>query len=72
MLNRYFGEKKVEESKLRVMSVELDQKLYYLARLRIRDVKNEDAGLYKIVAKNKNGDAQAVVNLNFEQGPTPK
>lgn len=50
------------------MSLELDQKLYHLARLRIDNVAKEDAGEYRAVAKNKHGQGVATINLNFEGG----
>lgn len=54
------------------MSLELDQKLYYMARLDIRNVENGDGGEYKAVASNNHGEATATINLNFEDGGTPK
>ncbi|KAL1129847.1 hypothetical protein AAG570_012791, partial [Ranatra chinensis] len=68
----YHGEERVKETGRRIISVELDQKLYYLARLDIKSVENEDAGMYKVVAKNKTGTATATVNLSFEGGAKPK
>lgn len=50
------------------MSLELDQKLYHLARLRIDNVAKGDAGEYRAVAKNKHGQGVATINLNFEGG----
>lgn len=49
-------------------SLELDQKLYHLARLRIDSVAKGDAGEYRAVAKNKHGQGVATINLNFEGG----
>lgn len=50
------------------MSLELDQKLYHLARLQIDNVAKGDAGEYRAVAKNKHGQGVATINLNFEGG----
>lgn len=50
------------------MSMELDQKLYYLVRLQIAKVAKIDSGEYKAVAKNKHGQGVATINLNFEGG----
>ena len=50
------------------MSLELDQKLYHLAKLQIGKVAKQDSGEYKAVAKNKHGQGVATINLNFEGG----
>lgn len=50
------------------MSLELDQKLYHLVRLKIDNVAKGDAGEYRAVAKNKHGQGVATINLNFEGG----
>lgn len=50
------------------MSLELDQKLYHLARLKIDNVAKGDAGEYRALAKNKHGQGVATINLNFEGG----
>lgn len=50
------------------MSLELDQKLYHLARLKIDNVAKGDAGEYRAVAKNNHGQGVATINLNFEGG----
>lgn len=52
--------------------MELDQKLYYLARLEITNVKNGDRGEYRAIAKNKYGQGVATINLNFENTEKPK
>lgn len=66
--NRYHGSDEVREGGRYKMSLELDQKLYHLARLRIDNVAKEDAGEYRAVAKNKHGQGVATINLNFEGG----
>lgn len=48
------------------MTMDVDQKLYYLARLQIKDLQTSDKGEYSAVAKNANGVGTATVNLNFE------
>lgn len=52
--------------------LELDQKLYYLAKLVIKDTEHKDAGAYRVVASNKLGEASATVNLNFTAGDKPR
>ena len=53
-----------------LLAVDNDQKLYYLARLEIRNVKSSDKGEYQIVAKNILGEAQThtVLSLREENG----
>ncbi len=48
------------------MTLEVDEVLYFMARLQISGVAIEDAGEYKAVAKNANGTCQATINLNFD------
>lgn len=50
------------------MSLELDQKLYHLAKLQISRVAKADSGEYKAIAVNKHGQGVATINLNFEGG----
>lgn len=52
--------------------MEVDQILYYLARLEINNVQNSDRGEYRAVAKNKYGTGTATINLNFEGSDKPK
>lgn len=52
--------------------MEMDQKLYYIARLDINNVKNSDKGEYRAIASNKYGKGVATINLNFEGGDKPK
>lgn len=54
------------------MSMELDQKLYHMARLEITSVEKSDKGEYRAVAKNKYGVGVATINLNFEGDGKPK
>lgn len=54
------------------MSLELDQKLYHMARLEISKVITGDKGEYRAVAKNKHGEGVATINLNFEGSGKPK
>lgn len=53
------------------MSLELDQKLYHMARLEISNVVSGDQGEYRARARNKHGEGIATINLNFE-GATKK
>lgn len=54
------------------MSLEIDQKLYHMARLEISKVITGDKGEYRAVAKNKHGEGVATINLNFEGSGKPK
>jgi len=65
---RYHGTEEVTDGGRFTTSLELDQKLYHLARLRIDSVAKGDAGEYRAVAKNKHGQGVATINLNFEGG----
>lgn len=38
----------------------------YLATMEINDVAVEDAGKYKVVAKNELGESNASISLNFD------
>lgn len=69
---RYHGTNELRESTRFKTSLELDQKLYYLARLQINNVAKTDGGEYRAVAKNKHGQGTATINLNFEGGDKPK
>lgn len=72
MIIRYHGTNELKESGRYKTSLELDQKLYYLARLQISNVVKADSGEYRAVAKNKHGQGTATINLNFEGGDKPK
>ena len=67
-VDRYHGNEEVREGGRYQMSLELDQKLYHLARLQISKVIKADSGEYRAVAKNKHGQGVATINLNFEGG----
>lgn len=69
---RYHGASEIKEGGRFKTSLELDQKLYYLARLQINTVIKADGGEYRAVAKNKQGQGTAIINLNFEGGDKPK
>lgn len=69
---RYHGTNEIRDNARYKMSLELDQKLYYLARLQINNVAKSDSGEYKAIAKNKHGLGTATINLNFEGGDKPK
>jgi hypothetical protein len=72
LLERYHGGKILKETGRFHMTLEQDQKLYYMARLEISSVETSDGGDYKAVAKNKHGEGTASINLNFEGGGKPK
>lgn len=63
---RYHGTKVIKETLHTQTQLELDQKLYYLAKLLIKSPDMDDIGVYKVSATNKRGEASATVNLNFE------
>lgn len=69
---RYHGTEEVTEGGRYVISMNEDQKLYYLARLEINNVQNSDRGEYRAVAKNKYGVGTSTINLNFEGSGKPK
>ncbi|XP_065220483.1 twitchin isoform X27 [Planococcus citri] len=60
------NKKALKSSDKYLISLEVDQKLYYLARLEIKDVQATDNGEYRITAKNPLGDAKAHVQLNLQ------
>ncbi|CAG9796113.1 unnamed protein product [Diatraea saccharalis] len=68
----YHGKKLIKESSRYKMTLEEDQTLYHMARLEIIGVDNSDKGEYRAVAKNKQGEGVAKINLNFESGDKPK
>lgn len=70
--SRYHGETVVKEDGRYIVSLEMDQKLYFLARLEIIDVQTTDSGIYRAIAKNKYGEGTATINLNFEGAGKPK
>lgn len=65
---RYHGTEELNEGGKYKMSLELDQKLYHLARLQIARVAKIDSGEYRAIANNKHGQGVATINLNFEGG----
>ncbi|XP_025833492.1 twitchin isoform X4 [Agrilus planipennis] len=68
----YHGNKEVNEGGRYAMSVHIDQTLYYMARLEIDNVENNDRGEYRVVGKNKYGSGTSTINLNFEGDDKPK
>lgn len=54
------------------MSLDVDEKIYYIARLEIVNVKRNDRGEYRAIAKNRYGQGMATINLNFEGIEKPK
>ncbi len=56
------------DSRHRMTLTEADSKKFYYVRLELSDVKAQDAGAYKAVAKNSMGEGHATINLNFEEG----
>lgn len=61
---RYHGDKLIKGSKYS-SSLNIDQKLYYLAKLEIINTEETDSGEYKAEAVNMHGICVANVNLNF-------
>uniref|UniRef100_A0A8D8XRW6 Titin n=1 Tax=Cacopsylla melanoneura TaxID=428564 RepID=A0A8D8XRW6_9HEMI len=57
----------VKEDKRHKFSIEKDGHSYF-ASLEIIDVTIEDAGKYKVTAKNELGESNATISLNFDSG----
>lgn len=67
-LKRYHGQEEIKEGGRYIMSLSLDQKLYYMARLEISSVMSSDQGEYRARATNQHGEGLATINLSFESG----
>lgn len=65
-LYRYHGEIVVKGSKYS-SSLNIDQKLYYLAKLEIMNTEESDSGEYKAEAVNVHGKCMANVYLNLNK-----
>ncbi|QQP41859.1 Uncharacterized protein FKW44_016350, partial [Caligus rogercresseyi] len=54
--------------------MEESEKLYWICRLEISKIEARDAGTYKAVARNSQGEGSATINLTFEEsvGSVPK
>lgn len=63
---RFHGKNIVKGSKYS-SSLNIDQKLYYLAKLEITNTQETDSGEYRIEAANVHGVCDAKVNLNFNE-----
>lgn len=72
MTHRFHGNKQIRDGSRYVMTMDVDQKLYYLARLQIKDLQISDKGEYSAVAKNMNGVGTATIYLNFQGGGKTK
>ena len=48
--------------------VESETSSFYFCHLEISGVEAGDAGAYRVVAKNAQGEGHATINLNFEEG----
>lgn len=70
-VRRQHDNKVLNSSKKYLISLDNDQKLYYLARLEINDVNASDKGEYQIMAKNTLGEVNAHVRLNFTESEGP-
>ncbi|XP_037070962.1 disorganized muscle protein 1-like [Pollicipes pollicipes] len=55
----------IKESSRHKMSITTESKLKYKASLQIFGIQASDGGEYKAVAKNKNGEGSASINLNI-------
>lgn len=66
LLNRYHGVNVVKGSKYS-SSLNVDQKLYYLAKLEIKNTEEIDSGEYRAEAANVHGKCVATVNLNLNE-----
>jgi len=53
--------------------MEVDEVLYFMARLTIGNISEKDAGEYRATAVNSLGSTNATINLNFDvSGGKPK
>ena len=73
-LHRFHGNEQLVTGPRYHMTLEADQKLYYIAKLEIRGVQPTDKGEYRALASNKHGESVATINLNFDNaaGGAPK
>lgn len=71
-INRFHGKEEIHDGGRYKISMVVDQKLYYLARLEISKVEKSDKGEYRAVAINKYGAGTATINLNFQGDDKPK
>jgi hypothetical protein len=69
---RYHGKEQLKDGGRFHITLDKDQKLYYIAKLEITNVITGDKGEYKAVAQNMHGEGVATINLNFEGGSKPK
>lgn len=69
---RYHGKEELTQNSRYSMSLDVDEKIYYIARLEIVNVKRNDRGEYRAIAKNRYGQGMATINLNFEGIEKPK
>ncbi|CAH1103156.1 unnamed protein product [Psylliodes chrysocephalus] len=68
----YHGKEELTQNSRYSMSLDVDEKIYYIARLEIVNVKRNDRGEYRAIAKNRYGQGMATINLNFEGIEKPK
>ena len=61
------GDDQVKESRRIAITVKPGAKNIFDVQLVLDDVEEEDAGLYKVKAKNKYGEVSASINLNFSR-----
>jgi hypothetical protein len=64
--SRYRGQTIVKGSKYS-SSLNVDQKLYYLAKLEIANTEETDSGEYRAEAINVHGKCVATINLNLNE-----
>ncbi|XP_064113169.1 myotilin-like isoform X4 [Macrobrachium nipponense] len=68
----YRGDVQVKESQRIKINVKECSKNIHDVQLILDDVEEEDAGLYKVKAKNKYGEVSASINLNFSPVDEPQ
>lgn len=71
-IHRFHGNKEIQAGGRYSTSMEIDEILYFLARLDINKVELGDTGEYRAIVKNKFGTGTAFINLNFEGDGKPK
>ncbi|XP_077869356.1 myosin light chain kinase, smooth muscle-like [Saccoglossus kowalevskii] len=64
----YKGAKEIKDGGRYLIDVEADDEFYFAA-LEVENITPDDAGEYKVVAKNKKGQSERTINLNFDSEP---
>uniref|UniRef100_T1JM28 Ig-like domain-containing protein n=1 Tax=Strigamia maritima TaxID=126957 RepID=T1JM28_STRMM len=68
----YRGDEKLSENSRTVFRITPIEPRKYMVVLELDNVIETDAGMYKVMAKNKLGEVSASINLNFSPADEPK